>query len=45
MYYEELQKSFDNKVKKREFEHLVDVRGTFQNQQDFKKVFFQYYKV
>jgi len=45
MYYEELQKSFENKVKKREFEHFVDVRGTFQKQQDFKKVFFQYYKV
>ena len=26
LYYEELKKSFENKSKKREFDHLVDVR-------------------
>jgi hypothetical protein len=45
MFQEELQRSFDNKTRKREFNHVVDVRGTFQKQQNFKKIFFSYVKV
>ncbi len=45
MYLDELQKSFENKTRKRELSHFVDVRGTFEKQQNFKKVFFKYTKV
>lgn len=45
MYHEELQKSFDNKTRKRELSHHVDVRGTFEKQENFRKIFFKYTKV